>query len=268
MDALDALDAMNAMDSGADGLPSEDFILHMKSCPHCRREWNELREVWEALAWNAEEVEVPRNLKTEVMQAVFGEKQPQEERSQLPDNRISDKKKRKWNERLFNRKKGVFFNRKRGVFAAGIIFVAILLSLSPLLLRHINPAAIPQETGSNGSPSTPAQQSQNWQLLSYSPEMPSAAGKATLRKEGTSATIEITITGLKPTVGNEAYQAWLLHDGQRDNCGTFHVGSSGKGTLTYNLADYYPVIDGIGITLEPDAQGLTPRGPRVAGTRN
>lgn len=70
--------------------------------------------------------------------------------------------------------------------------------------------------------------------------------------------------GLGPLAGDQVYHLWLLKDGQRTSGGTFRVNSDGLG----GVATHIPAgvqFDAVGITLEPDARGMTPRGQKVLG---
>ena len=68
--------------------------------------------------------------------------------------------------------------------------------------------------------------------------------------------------GAAETQGDEAYQVWLIKDGQRSSAGTFRVSdtSRGIGLLAMPIQGGKLDFDAIGITLEPDEHGSQPRG--------
>ena len=79
-------------------------------------------------------------------------------------------------------------------------------------------------------------------------------------QDDTGTRLVVQASDLPALSGNEAYQVWLIKDGQPINAGTFLSGD-GKGALTYTMepGDY----DMVAITLEPDAEGDQPRGRMV-----
>ncbi|GGN99048.1 anti-sigma factor domain-containing protein [Saccharibacillus kuerlensis] len=86
---------------------------------------------------------------------------------------------------------------------------------------------------------------------------PQASGMAAMVQDDTGTRLVVQAEDLPALSGSEAYQVWLIKDGQPINAGTFQSGS-GNGALTYTMQpdDY----DMVAITLEPDAQGDQPRG--------
>ncbi|WP_051506837.1 anti-sigma factor [Saccharibacillus sacchari] len=89
---------------------------------------------------------------------------------------------------------------------------------------------------------------------------PNASGMAAMVQDDTGTRLVVQASDLPALSGNEAYQVWLIKDGQPINAGTFLSGD-GKGALTYTMepGDY----DMVAITLEPDAEGDQPRGRMV-----
>lgn len=89
---------------------------------------------------------------------------------------------------------------------------------------------------------------------------PNASGMAAMVQDDIGTRLVVQASDLPALSGNEAYQVWLIKDGQPINAGTFLSGD-GKGALTYTMepGDY----DMVAITLEPDAEGDQPRGRMV-----
>ena len=56
------------------------FERHLRTCVTCREELSELQEVWQALPFEMEEVEVPADLKEQVMQSIAPNKLNQRSR--------------------------------------------------------------------------------------------------------------------------------------------------------------------------------------------
>jgi hypothetical protein len=220
-----------------------DFKLHMTKCETCRDEWYGLRIVWEALALDTKHVEVPDGLKSEVMNAIFGAD------SAYDGDRlvIAEPKRSLWRRRWFLASSAACV-----VLLAGWCF----WKFSPAVWKP-SQVALP----------APAQTVlKEWQLASAMPSMPAAKGSIQLLREGDQQKVVVHTEGLAPTANEQAYQVWLIIDGNRYNCGTFRVDQTGKGSLVYDLKRADVQIDGFGITLEPDALGTKPRGTKVMGT--
>lgn len=223
-------------------LPPE-FKLHMSTCETCREEWYGLRIVWEALALDTKQVEVPDNLKSEVMNAIFGSESVHDE-AQLV---VAPPRRALW--------------RRRRILLASAFCVFLLAGwgvwkFGPSVWKP-SPVAAPAPTQTV---------LKEWSLSAALPAMPAASGSIQLLREGDQQKVIVHTEGLAPTADDQAYQVWLLHDGNRYNCGTFRVDQTGKGSLVYDLKRPDVQIDGFGITLEPDALGTRPRGTKVLGT--
>lgn len=220
-----------------------DFKLHMKTCETCSEEWYGLRIVWEALALNAEQVTVPDGLKSEVMKAIFKE---DASKSDTPFV-TSVTKRTAWKRRPF-------------LLAAGF---CVFLLAGWSVWRLELPAWKLSSVASTVSTQTVLKE---WSLTAAQPALGAAKGSIQLLREGAQGKVVVHTEGLIPTTDDQAYQVWLLYEGNRYNCGTFRVDETGKGSLVYNLKHPDMKIDGFGITLEPDALGTKPRGKKVLGT--
>ncbi|SDI47846.1 anti-sigma factor [Natribacillus halophilus] len=87
-----------------------------------------------------------------------------------------------------------------------------------------------------------------------------AEGLATIVVDSDGTHLMVQADDMPELEGNEAFQVWLMEDGQPVNAGTFHT-EAGQGALHYTFEqDNY---DTIAITLEPDADGDEPRGDMI-----
>lgn len=216
------------------------FLSHLRRCRRCQQEWTELREAWQAIAWDAEPAEPPDELKQLVMEAVRDAGAKADARADAP----------------------VRSQRRRRRFAASGA-VVVLLAVA------VGWAA--WESGTIGRPdadgSTSARKAQELVLTAKDPRMPNAAGRAYLDRSGGRARLVVGLTGLEPTQGKQVYRVWIIRDGRRYNCGALRVGADGTGMLAYDLPHGIYRFYSIGVTLEPDGQETdAPRGPKVAGT--
>lgn len=213
------------------------FERHLRTCVTCREELSELQEVWESLPFDMEEVEVPADLKGQVMQS-------------LQPNRIEPAERKK--KRSF-----VWIYGTSAAIVLGFV-VGIWWNNQQQAVSPIAGAALNQ----------PAEIVNTYQLKSFDTTMPGASGTAYVLQSGDSHNVVINLQGLKETQGDWTYQVWYNKSGKRYNCGTLRVDEKGTGILTYAI----PVkvkdaqIDSFGVTLEPDPNGSTPRGKKILGT--
>ncbi|OCT11153.1 hypothetical protein A8709_05570 [Paenibacillus pectinilyticus] len=214
------------------------FERHLRTCVTCREELTELQNVWEALPFDMDEMEVPADLKGQVMQSI---------QALTPEPAISPKKKRSfvW---LYGSSAAIVLG-----FAVGIWWNSHQQAAGPLTNIALN---------------QPAEIMHTFQLKSFESTMPTASGTAYVLQNGDSHNVVISLQGLKETQGDWTYQVWYNRSGKRYNCGTLRVDEKGTGVLTYTIpAKIKDVqIDSFGVTLEPDPNGSTPRGKKILGT--
>lgn len=213
------------------------FENHLHTCPSCRSDWDEIEQVWRALPWQMDQMEAPKDLKSQVMGSLF-DRQPRADR---------------WKK---GNKPGMPW--QTGLAAAVVLLVIIASAWNYYLFTG--------RSGTNRQALDQPAQVKVIYTLSPTASNPSATGKACIFKQGDQSKLVVYLFGLSATQGEEAYQVWLINDGKRQNAGTFHVNDQGFGVLTYDLQRSGKNPDAIGITLEPDPHGTEPRGTKVLGT--
>lgn len=214
-----------------------EFEKHLQSCESCGEEVSRLNEVWSMLPLSVEEVEVPADLKEQVLESVFREG-PAQRRGARSSFRG------KWWKRSFS-----------AAVAAAVLAVSIW-----------NYSLYLDRSGADSRLAAPVQIEKIYTLHSFAPEMKTANGSGWVVKHGDSLELVVQLSGLLKTEGEQAYQVWLIHDGVRQNAGTLRADHQGNGVLTYRLSGTDQVFEAIGITLEPDSHGTRPRGKKVLGT--
>ncbi|MDQ1914560.1 anti-sigma factor [Paenibacillus sp. GD4] len=220
-----------------------EYERHLLSCPHCRQEIKELQNVWMALPFTAEEVEVPSDLKAEVMDHIFTDKQENGTNSEFHKNRQN--KHIRWY-----------------TSAAAAFFIAI----AGMLWWQSTDSRIPGRQAEPQEANRPAEIIKTVALKAVDPAMPNATGNAWVLKQGDMHKVVVEMNGLTKTTGDEAYQVWLVYEGKRYNCGTLYVNNQGSGMLSYDIKRSSLTFDAIGVTLEPDSNGTQPRGKKVLGS--
>ncbi|MEH7403365.1 anti-sigma factor [Gottfriedia acidiceleris] len=212
------------------------FEEHILNCVFCRLEVQEMEEAWNVIPLSLDDVEVPTDLKEEVMNYIF----PSDH--SIVKNPI------------------VHFRKFLYVLAAAIILVSFVGLIWNNLYLKQELAQVSKKTIS------PTAVEQVYSLKSTNPGVNLANGNAWVYNQGDRKQIVFKLRGLATTKGTEAYQAWLIHDGKRRSAGTFHVDKNGNGFLTYVLNEKEQPFEAIGISLEPDANSIQPRGKKVLGT--
>lgn len=221
--------------------------MHLLTCSSCSKDIQEMQEAWTMLPYELDEVEVPVDLKDEVMNAIF----PSGNTSQPTLEMISPTVKTKGFVRIRQTLYG---------FTAAIL----LLSLGGAIWNNIN--LRDQVTELREQVNMSPEVIQVYTLKTANSASDNAQGHAFLYQQGENKQLLVfQLKGLTNTKGTEAYQVWLIHDGNRQSAGTFHVDKQGNGILTYQLKEEQS-FDAIGVSLEPDANGTQPRGKKVLGT--
>ncbi|MEH7505291.1 anti-sigma factor [Neobacillus drentensis] len=220
---------------------------HLLSCSSCSKDMQEMQEAWTMLPYELDDVEVPVDLKDEVMDAIFAPNNT----TQPTIERISH-----------NGKKKKFVRLRSSLY--GLAAAALLLSFGSAIWSNMN--LRDQVTELRKQANIPPEVIQVYALKTANPATDAAQGHALLYKQGDKKQLVFQLKGLTNTKGSEAYQVWLINDGNRKSAGTFHVDEQGNGYLTYVFNEEEVTFDAIGISLEPDANGTQPRGKKVLGT--
>ena len=218
------------------------FERHLQDCADCRAEIEELRLVWEAFPDRMERIEPPKDLKKQVMDA-----------ARAADGNRKPASRRHSTKRLMTR---------AFVSAAALLFIAgSVWNYSLYRERIVTPLPLEQALDLPA-----AQIEQLVSLKAADSESARAYGVACIVNNGQSKQFIVYVFGAQPTVDSQAYQVWLLQDGQKRSAGTFRVDEKGIGVLALPIASSSLAFDSIGITLEPDDRGDQPRGDKKFGS--
>jgi len=233
------------------------FEAHLSDCPSCLKQWNELTEVWNALPDLANEAEPPKELKRQVMDAIFGaqgEDGGERQASVAPAESSSAPRPASDGSGRRTRR----FARLRGfAYAAAVIVVALSVWVYASRFDSSNVANAVDE---------PLYVEQTYALSAFDKSMAEAKGTGWIVCQGKKRKLVLNVSGLAKTDNGQAYQVWLIRNGKRSNAGTFWVDPKGSGVFIYELPPSDMQFDAIGITLEPDSKGKEPRGTKVLGT--
>lgn len=226
-----------------DGTEAENraFELHLLHCSDCRKEVEEWKTVLEVLSIDMERMEPPKDLKDQVFEAISSYDREQGKLTR--------------GDRVFRAKRW---------FRYGIASVVIGLAAAGSLWNY----QIYHEYGDAPIPIEEALSVSAAQIEQLIPLKPVAGdsyayGVACIVDNGHNKQFIVYVFGAEETAGTEAYQVWLLHNGERKSAGTFRVNDQGIGVLAMPIETQTPVFDEIGITIEPDDRGDQPRGTKA-----
>ncbi|MFF2449635.1 anti-sigma factor domain-containing protein [Neobacillus sp. NPDC058068] len=222
------------------------FEHHLKTCIPCQNEVTTLKEPWQMLSFDIEEMDVPTSLKAEVMDFIFQENKEQAGEPIKPP--------------FLEKLKG-FLAKQFSPLSAGIMAV-LVLGLIGLLWNNLQLKDTIIVLEDNAAPHAQIVRTFN---LQGQDAAASAKGNAYLLQEGRDTILVIELNNMPSTKDGEVYQVWLLKNGNRENAGTLKPDLNGNGLITYRMPKDHS-FDGIGITLEPNPNNTQPQGQKVMGT--
>jgi hypothetical protein len=233
---------------------SQDFVAHLADCGICKEELKELHQIWQALPFEMDELEVPEAHKARMLENIMNGIQDQAADTKERLRPVAAKPQRsEASARMW---------KWWPLAAASILCLVVGAAVGWSINEHgrVQPA-----TGETAT-AEPAQVVGQYALKAFNPEMPAASGNCLIKQQGQNKQLVVQVNGLGPTTGDQAYQLWIVKQGTRFNGGTFRVDEKGNGVLTHELDPVESPFETLGITLEPDALGIKPRGKKVLGT--
>lgn len=223
----------------------KSFENHLENCSTCHKDYIQIKEAWEALQFDFEEMEVPESLKSEVLDFVFA---PQQKEA---DSFTSNLKKR-----------FTYFKRQ---FTPLTTVLILTLFITTTVFTTVNIQTRNQTSTEKELSSQPVEILSTLPLTSVDQNKLKANGSTFIMQQGDDKKLVIQVDNLPKPEGKKVYQVWLLNDGVRKSAGSFKPNNHGSGVLTFELQED-ETFDNIGITLEPDQNSLEPRGPKILGT--
>ncbi|MFC4768668.1 anti-sigma factor [Effusibacillus consociatus] len=231
------------------------FETHLAGCADCQREIADLQAVANSLPYTANPVPVPDQLKTRTLQAAFSVKAPADNSgSEIRPKQSAASPISAWQS---------FVSNRYGKLAAGMLAAVTVAFGMSLWQNNQYQKQLQAEPSNQPGPTTKLERS--FPLYTAGNDL-EASGIVYLTETSRGIQLVVQVNNAAPLSGEQAYQVWLLRNGQRQNAGTFRVNEKGDGVLVYT-ASSKPDFDNIGITREPDANGTSPRGPKVMGTK-
>jgi hypothetical protein len=221
---------------------------HLEDCAECRGFLEELMTGMDLLATDMPQVPPPPSLRGKVLQTAYEKRSPV---SGADFRRYATHRP----QQLLRSSESPVFKRKRStwmhVALAALVIVCAVLSAQVVMSGR----TIKQLHAELATTLTT--------VSLHGQGEPSATGEALLIRQGRQLHLIVYVANMKPTMGSEVYHIWLWNHGRRSSAGVMTVDATGTGQFEYTLNDHS--LDGIGITLEPNAHTATPVGPKVLG---
>lgn len=217
--------------------PEEErgLMLHLRECPDCRAEIEEVREVNNRLSQIS--ASLPKDLKKNTLASIGklskpGAPDPGNQDSQdIPGNPA--RQHRRWPIRLA---------------AAAVVLMALLLG--GLTLERMFTPAEPVVAKSSLAPTAIA---------------PRAGGEIQLKEAGPNMQVQLEVWGLPELPSNEYYELWFIKGEDRISGGTFTVNSEGRTRVYLNAPEAAMDYMNIGITSETSPGDPGPSPTKVLG---
>jgi hypothetical protein len=232
----------------------EAFEKHLLSCEDCLQKMAELRNIVDYFPVAVDSVEVPKGMKQRVLGKVLENEKEVDEipaTGALPSKDItsgSKKQRPQKNQTKWGR-----------YLISGLSAAVLLLGFYSYTLNETI-RGLELEFAKRTVPGEGPKRIGDVVTLDPAAENIVASGLASIVIDSQGTHLLVQAEKLPQLQNTEAYQVWLLRDGQPYNAGTF-LSNQGKGALYYTFEP--KEYDQIAITLEPDTQGDKPRGKMI-----
>ncbi|WP_347860833.1 anti-sigma factor [Salimicrobium sp. PL1-032A] len=227
------------------------FEDHLATCDSCQEELDEWHALTQDLPYLSEPVEPDSGMKDRVLSSIFEEEEEEKEehRNVTP---IGGREAKQEEPALFEPKK----KRNWAVWGLAAALSASLIGNAAFLNQMPETSTTPPEEEEEVVIDNLEQA-----LTLQNPEGGEASGRASLVANNGEAQLVVQAERLEPLSGEEAYQVWLLEEGEPVRAGTFVPNEEGTGAVTYSMEELKDGNwDTLAITKEPGPDSETPQG--------
>ncbi|MBC1911755.1 hypothetical protein HCJ57_09010 [Listeria booriae] len=217
-----------------------EFEAAMERLPELKAEVQELEALMADLPYLSESVTPPEGMKERVLGNVFA----QEQETVAPNNNVEEivnivpKRKRRW------------------------VIPSLVAALVISLAGNFYVIATRDQDTKQATEDTDITKTSK--ALQASDNV-TATATASLIQKGSQNTLVIQAQNLNRLNGAECYQVWLLLDGKPTRAGTFIANDDGHGGVIHSIPTDAK-FDTVAITIEPDNDSQTPKGPIILST--
>ncbi|WP_173915351.1 anti-sigma factor [Halobacillus sp. Marseille-Q1614] len=232
----------------------KEFEEHLRECPDCQEELQELEEIMGEFPSYMKETVPPSGMKERVLDRVFEE---EEEKPEQEEARVIAPKPARWKVWAGALAAGLLLSIGGNIFA-GLQLQQLSSQNDELETTLSDLQAALTELEDRGGTVSPLMQAQ---LASTGEE---GQGMATMVDREAGAELLIQVNNLNQLEGDQVYQVWLIEGEKPEPAGTFTTNQEGNGAVTYRVDDEnLKSWDAIAITKEPHANNQLPQGEIV-----
>ncbi|SIS64347.1 anti-sigma factor [Salimicrobium flavidum] len=229
----------------------KQFEEHLETCESCQAELDEWRSLTEDLPYLSEPVEPESGMKDRVLSSIFDEEEQEETGN---EQKNIEREQKKEEPVLFQPKK----KRNWAVWGLAAALTASLIGNAAFLTQ--TPETVAPEPSEEEVVIDNLQQA----LTLQNPEGGEANGRASMVANDGEAQLVVQAEQLDALSGDEAYQVWLLEEGEPVRAGTFVPNEEGTGAVTYPMEGLQDRNwETLAITKEPGPDSETPQGDIV-----
>lgn len=228
---------------------------HLKECAECQIKLNEVRMILQEFPQGMSSMQPPKLLREKTLAAAFAARSPAE----APTRWAAGKRQGKSFSftGLQGRLRSISLWRWFAASTVALLVVSGTLS-AIITLDHRQLTELQAQLAHRKVAS--------YELQPTSLER-QAVGRAIVEQNGGELHVYVLISQTRPTEGNQVYHIWLWRNGNRISAGMFQVDGSGQAVFQGSLTGVWDGLNGIGITLEPNAGTTAPVGPKVFGAK-
>lgn len=237
----------------------EAFQQHLRECPDCQAEVQELENMMGELPFHMKEATPPTGMRERVLDGVFNEREDEHEETEIPV--IQPKKPNRWKVWAGALAAGLLLSIGGNIFAG--LQLQQLASQNDNLESNLSDlevalSELEDRESEDGETMTPTQRTQ---LASTSD---TGEGVATLVERGIGSELLVQVEELNQLEGDQVYQVWLIEGENPEPAGAFTTDSAGNGAVTFRIdEENQKSWDAIAITKEPQPNNQLPEGDVV-----
>lgn len=240
------------------------FEEHMKHCPDCKVELEELHMLTEDLPYASEPAEPLPDMKERVLTAAFAADEKKEQDASPLFDIVQKPATDHFNEKKIPHKGKKSMHKKPAWIIGGLV-AALLISLAGNVFTLMDSK---KETTHEGAKEQPLQAEGTDKVLKRAKlkgEAEKASASAVLVQQKKGSVLNLQAEQLEQLQGNEVYQVWLIREEKPYRAGTFIINNNGEGAVSYPLEDMPEDNDwdAVAISREPDSTSKEPQGPVI-----
>ncbi|MBN9653527.1 anti-sigma factor [Halobacillus sp. GSS1] len=240
----------------------KEFEQHLRECPDCQEEVQELENLMGDLPAYMKEAAPPAGMRERVLDGVFKDEEEQTyETEERQPTMISPEKLNKWKVWAGALAAGLLLSVGGNIFAG--LQLQELSTQNEDLESNLSDlqvalSELEDRESENGDTVTPTERTQ----LASTGE--AGSGVATLVDRSIGSELLVQVEELSQLEGDQVYQVWLIEGENPEPAGAFTTDGEGNGAVTFRIdEENQKSWDAIAITKEPQPNNQLPEGEVV-----